>query len=119
MKEKIIYWVTTGLIAGLMILSAFAYFTNPEVASNFSRLGFSDFFRQELAIAKIVGAIILLIPSIPTQIREWVFAGFSITFISAALVHFAAGDPIQAVIFPLVIFGVLILSHTFYFKVYR
>ncbi len=119
MKEKIIYWVTTSLIAGLMVFSAIAYFTNPVMAENFIRLGFSDFFRLELAIAKIIGAIVLLIPAIPIRVREWVFAGFSITFLSAAMVHIAAGDPIQAALFPIIILGILILSHTYYFKVYH
>lgn len=118
MKSKIIYWVATGLIALMMAFSGVAYFTSPEVASGLAKMGFQDFFRVELGIAKIVGALVLLIPALPTRIREWTFAGFVITFISAFIAHLAVGDPIGTAMFPLIALGVLTTSHYYYFKVY-
>lgn len=118
MKTKIIYWILTGIVSAMMLFSAFAYFANPEVAEGFKQMGFQDYFRVELAIAKILGAIVLLVPVLPTRIREWAFAGFAITFISAFIAHIANGDPASAVIMPLVILAILTGSHIFYFKTY-
>lgn len=118
MTKKIIYWSTTAILSALMIFSGFAYFTNPEVAQGFTQMGFQDYFRIELGAAKIVGALVLLIPMVPTKIREWAFAGFGITFISAFIAHMAIGDPIGKSIFPLIILGLLAVSQTFYYKTY-
>ena len=118
MKTKIIYWLATGLIALMMLFSGFAYFINPEVASGFEKMGFQEFFRVELGVAKVLGAIVLLIPTIPKRIREWTFAGFVITFISASIAHIAVGDPIGTALFPLIALGILAVSHSYYFKVY-
>ncbi len=76
----------------------------------FAHLGFPDFFRIELAIAKMIGALLLLIPT-KGWIKEWVYAGFSFTFVSASLAHFMAGDPGAAWGAPLVFLAVLMLSY--------
>ncbi|MEQ8473009.1 MAG: DoxX family protein [Marinoscillum sp.] len=118
MKTKIIYWIITGIVSAMMLFSAFAYFTNPEIASGFEQMGFQDYFRVELGIAKIIGAVVLLIPILPTRVREWAFAGFVITFISAFIAHIANGDPVSTSIFPLIALALLAVSHVFYFKTY-
>ncbi len=118
MTKKIIYWIVTGLLAAMMLFSAFAYFTNPDISANFTKMGFQDYFRVELGIAKLIGALVLLIPVIPTKVREWAFAGFGITFISAFIAHLSVGDPIGASIFPLVALGLLVVSHVYYHKIY-
>lgn len=118
MKNKIIYWTTTGLIAAMMLMSGFSYFTNPEVAAGIEGMGFQDYFRLELGAAKVLGALVLLLPMIPTRIREWAFAGFSITFISAFIAHLATGDAISIAIFPLIALAILSVSHFYYYKTY-
>lgn len=118
MTKKIIYWIITGLVSALMLSSGFAYFADPEVAEGFARMGFADFFRVELGAAKIVGTIVWLIPIVPGRIREWTFAGFAITFISAFIAHLSIGDPLSVAIFPLIVLVLLSLSHFFYTKVY-
>lgn len=118
MTKKIIYWIITGLVSALMLLSGFAYFTNPDVAEGFAKMGFADFFRLELGAAKILGAIVWLIPVVPGRIREWTFAGFAITFISAFIAHISIGDPLSVAVAPLVVLGLLSLSHFFYARVY-
>ena len=87
-KNKIIYWTSTSLA---MLTGAFAgllYLTgNPSITAAFTHLGFPDYFRIELGIAKIIGMIILLVPSVPAKIKEWAYAGFGITFLSAIAAH--------------------------------
>ncbi|MGA9649618.1 DoxX family protein [Pedobacter sp.] len=112
---KITYWISTALVSLMMIFSAYSYFTSPEVKQGFQHLGFPDYFRVELAIAKILGAIILLSP-IKEQVKEWAYAGFAITFISAFIAHSASGDPINNRIGPIVFLVVLALSYFTYHK---
>lgn len=116
-KDKIIYWVSTGLIGAMMTFSGYAYFTNPQIADSFKHIGFPNFFRVELGTAKIIGALVLLIPQIPTKIKEWAYAGFIITFISAAIAHINIGDPTSAIITPLVMLAILLVSNFYLSKV--
>ncbi|WP_258101675.1 DoxX family protein [Marinoscillum pacificum] len=118
MTKKIIYWAATGLLAAMMLFSAYAYFTNPEISEGFAKMGFKDFFRVELGIAKFIGAVILLIPAVPQKVREWTFAGFGITFISAFIAHLSNGDTLGGSIAPIIALALLIVSHVFYHKLY-
>ncbi|WP_339865555.1 DoxX family protein [uncultured Algoriphagus sp.] len=117
MTNKIIYWTATGLVGLMMLFSAYAYFTDPNVSAEFTAMGFKDFFRIELGIAKILGALVLLIPAAPKLIKEWAYAGFGITFISAFIAHSANGDPVSAMIMPLVALGLLAVSRIFQSKI--
>ena len=90
---RITYWSSTILLSLMMAMSVFMYFTNPQVAENFKKAGFQDFFRIELGIAKAIGIVLLLLPMIPRNFKEWGYAGFFITFVSAFVAHAAAGDP--------------------------
>jgi len=112
---KIIYWISTALVSVMMIFSAYSYFANPEVIQGFQHLGFPDYLRIELAIAKILGAIILLVP-IKGAVKEWAYAGFAITFISAFIAHTASGDPVTNRVGPIVFLLVLALSYFTYRK---
>jgi len=59
---KITYWVTTSIIAGMILLSAYNYMSNEEVKVICRRLGFPDYFRIEVPIDKFLVAIALLEP---------------------------------------------------------
>lgn len=117
MKNKIIYWIATGLISLMMLFSAYAYFTDPNVSAGFIAMGFKDFFRIELGIAKILGVLVLLIPTAPKLVKEWAYAGFGITFISAFIAHSANGDPFNALVMPLIALALLAVSRVFLDKI--
>lgn len=89
---KIIYWTTTTIVSVMMLFSAYMYFTSVEVKQGFVHLGFPDYFRIELAVAKALGALALLLPFIPARVKEWAYAGFFINFVSAIIAHLASGD---------------------------
>src|SRR5436190_384886 len=101
-KNSIIYWSSTGILGLMMLFSAYSYITNPQIMGAFRHLGFPDYFRFELAIAKVLGVLVLLIPQIPPKLKEWAYAGFGITFISASIGHFISGDPVSAYITPVI-----------------
>ena len=107
---KITYWATTAVFSLMMAFSAYAYLTQPDVKQGFVHLGFPDYFRVELAVAKLLGAVILLAP-VATRFKEWAYAGFGIVLISAFIAHTAAGDPLSMRIGPLVAFALLLASY--------
>lgn len=112
---KIVYWAATALLALMMTFSAYAYLTQAEMKDGFHHLGFPDYFRIELAIAKVLGVVALLAP-IWARVKEWAYAGFAINFISALIAHTAVGDPIQNLMGPVVALILLVTSYLTYHK---
>ena len=110
---KIAYWITTAIVALMMMYSAYAYLTKPEMTQAFQHLGFPSYFRVELAVAKIAGALLLLIP-LPGRIKEWAYAGFAVTFISAFIAHTCSGDPVAYRMSPLIFLALLSASYFTY-----
>lgn len=115
-KNKIIYWISTVLFCAFLFLTSISYFTDPKFVDIFKHLGFPQYFRIELGIAKILGVIILLIPQIPIKVKEWAYVGFGITLISGAIAHFNSGDPLGYVINVVVFFALLVTSYIFWIK---
>lgn len=111
--KKIIYWVTTGIITAMMLFSAFGYFTNPDMKAAFVHLGFPSYFRIELGILKVLGALALILPMVPEKIKSIAYFGFALTFISAFIAHLASGDPISVAIMPIVFLVILVISYIF------
>lgn len=115
-KDRIIYWISTSLAMLLGGVSGFLYLTMPQMSEGFKHLGFSDHLRIELGVAKIIGLLILLIPSVPVRIKEWAYAGFGITFISAFVAH-AAVDGVATAFMPVVAFILLAVSYMYFHKI--
>src|SRR5260370_26982484 len=83
-KDKIIYWTTTGIIAAIMLWSAYNFSFNEEMKGGFAHLGLPGWFRIELAVAKALGVLALVIPMVPNRIKEFAYFGFALTTISAS-----------------------------------
>jgi DoxX-like family len=89
------FWAVTALFCLQIGFTAYAQLSLPQVAEAFTRLGFPDYFRVELAWAKLLGVVLLLAPA-PARLKEWAYAGFAITLGSALLSHLAVGDGPEA-----------------------
>ena len=91
-RNKIIYWVATGLLTALMLMSISMYFMKYEMVSDtFTRLGFPSFMVYPSAIAKLLGLIAIL--SRKSQLlKEWAYAGFFFDFSLAFGAHMVAKD---------------------------
>jgi hypothetical protein len=89
------YWFVTAIFCLQMGFTAYAQLHIPQVAQEFARLGFPDYFRIELTWAKFVGILLLLAPA-PVWLKEWAYAGFSITLVSALIAHFSMGEGVQS-----------------------
>lgn len=75
-----------------MLFSAYGYLTSEEMKGAFTHLGFpADFFRIELAIAKVLGVAALILPFVPRTLKGLAYAGFTINLISALVAHVANG----------------------------
>lgn len=114
-KEAVAYWAATGLLAIMMSKSAVAYFTQEAVRVECQRLGFPDYFRVELAIAKLLGVLALVAP-VGTRAKEWAYAGFTILLVSAIIAHPAAGEPLAASAGAAVLRGILAASYWLYHR---
>lgn len=104
-----VYWVSTALFGLLMGFAGFAYLTQPALAQAFTHLGLPPYLRVELAIAKLLGAAALLAP-VPRRVKEWAYAGFGITLVSAAIAHSSVDGPATAVA-PVVVAVLLVASY--------
>src|SRR4051812_30715287 len=82
---KIIYLITTSLIF-IMDGVIPAFTSNSDLArQGISHLGYPDYFRVMLTFFKIAGALGLILPFVKGRVKEWVYAGFGISFICASV----------------------------------
>jgi hypothetical protein len=116
--QRVAYWATTSFFALWMAFTAYAQLCLPVVRQMFTHLGFPDYFRIELSLAKIVGILILLFP-VPPQVKEWAYSGFAITLSSALIAHLSVGDSPAVFMWRVVAGVVLGLSYFFYSKTSR
>jgi hypothetical protein len=109
---RITYWITTSLVSFSLLMAGSMYFASAEVAAGFAHLGFPDYLRIELGIAKIIAALVIILPFIPRNVKEWAYAGIGITYISAFIAHTASGDPGSMAASPLI--SLLIVAASYY-----
>ena len=107
---NIIYWVSTILVSLTMVFSSYSDLCSASVKQAFVHLGFPGYFRIQLGLMKITGIILLLVP-LPDFCKEWAYAGFTITFVSAFIAHTASGDPMSSRLAPLIILVFLLISY--------
>jgi DoxX-like family len=93
-RNEIGFWIFTSLFVLQMGFTAYAQLCLPQVAKVFTHLGFPSYFRIELSFAKFAGLIVLIAPA-PARLKEWAYAGFTITLASALIAHLAVGDDIS------------------------
>jgi uncharacterized membrane protein YphA (DoxX/SURF4 family) len=108
--RKIIYWVATGLVAAFGFISAFTYLSgNPQAVQGFAHVGYPQQLRIILGIAKLLGAIALLVPGFP-RLKEWAYAGFTFAWICAFIAHYLAVDGPKALM-PVTLLIILFVSY--------
>ncbi len=116
-KDKLIYWTSTVIIASVMFLSALYFAFSPGAKTDFKHLGLPNWFKFELSIAKFLGAIALVIPSVPKRIKEFAYFGFAITLVSADIAQLSSGDSAWLILVHFGFFCILALSFVYYYKI--
>jgi len=110
MARTITYWVTTILIAAMSAFAGFSYLTgSQQVVEGFAHVGYPQQLRGILGVAKLLGAIALVVPGFP-KVKEWAYAGFTFAWISAFIAHYLAKDGPRAFA-PLVLLVFLVISY--------
>lgn len=91
-KNKIIYWIATGLLTLLFFAGAMMYIFNyPRAEGFFISLGFPTWIIYPLAILKILGAIAILTKK-SNFLKELAYSGFLFDAILALAAHIIVSD---------------------------
>ena len=110
MARNITYWVSTGMLAALSLFAAFSYLSgSPQAVQGFAHVGYPQQLRIILGIAKLLGAITLVVPGLP-KLKEWAYAGFTFAWVSAVVAHYLAKDGPKAFM-PLILLLFLLISY--------
>jgi len=110
MARKVIYWLTTGLLAAMSLFAGFAYLSgSPQVVQGFAHVGYPQQLRVLLGIAKPLGGIVLIIPGF-AKLKEWAYAGFTFAWMAAFVAHYLAKDGPSAYM-PLFLLVLLAISY--------
>src|SRR6266702_3869453 len=109
MKTKS-YWIATVFVASIMTVSGGLAVTHaPSMMKALAHLGYPAYFSNLLGVRKLVGVCVLLVPRLG-KFKEWAYAGFGITVLSACYSHLLSGDGLLA-LEPLVTFAALAVSY--------
>jgi hypothetical protein len=108
--KTITYWAATGFVACVMTISGvLAVIHAPPMMKALAHLGYPPYFSNLLGVAKLLGVGILLVPGF-VKWKEWAYAGFGITIISASYSHLFSGDGLRA-LEPWIAFAALVVSY--------
>ena len=110
-KNKIIYWVATGLLSLMLLMSSGMYlFNNEMVQEVFVKLGYPTYIIYPLAFLKISAVTVLLFVK-GEKLKEWVYSALFFEFLLAFFAHVMISDGEQGAALVAVI--LLIVSYLF------
>ncbi|HTE00811.1 MAG TPA: DoxX family protein [Mucilaginibacter sp.] len=117
---KILYWICTILIVGLMVFSAISSFMppTPDGAKIAAQLQYPPYLYKFLAVAKLLGAVAILIPGF-ARLKEWAYAGYFFDIFGAAVSFIIVGQPIVRTIPMFVFIAILFGSYFLYHKLQK
>lgn len=116
-RINIIYWIVTGLFSLFMIFSSISNVTlHPQAVDLLhTQLGYPVYIIPFLGIAKILGAIAILIPSF-RRIKEWAYAGLFFDLFGAFFSMLQVSGPKPEVFFMLIFIGFMLASYFLWHK---
>jgi hypothetical protein len=116
-KTNIIYWTVTGLFAMFM---GFSGITNVmvvpdavEIITNI--LGYPAYIIPFLGVAKVLGAIAILVPGFP-RLKEWAYAGLFFDLLGATYSNIMVAGFKPEMLSMLLFFGFFAVSYIYYHK---
>ncbi len=109
---KTTYWISTTLICIFLLLSAYTYLFHKTTIDGVKKLGFPMFFITQLAILKLIAVVIILIPNVPTQPKEWAYAGVMLFLITALVAHIVHKDSFSISL--MLVFLMFVLAASYY-----
>lgn len=121
MKPKtinILYWIFTILFSALMLFSSWGSIVVNEdsVQLIHGMLGYPEYFIPFTGWAKLIGAIVILIPGL-NRIKEWAYAGLFFDLTAAVYSGIAASKAFDPMMLTMLIWFVPgILSYVYWHK---
>ncbi|MES2655111.1 MAG: DoxX family protein [Bacteroidota bacterium] len=115
-KTTTLYWIITSLFSTFMIFTAVPdILMVPEAVTFMNHLGYPNYFIPFIGVAKILGAIAILIPGYP-RIKEWAYAGLAYDLIGAVYSAVSTDGFDTGMLFMVLPFSFFILSYVLYHK---
>ena len=112
-RNKIIYWIATGLLCLGMLGSGIAQVIRAkEMVGIITHLGYPLYMMTILGIWKMLAIIAILVPGFKL-IKEWAYAGLFFTLTGALISHLVMGDTGKAIAGPVMQTIFVILSWYF------
>ena len=114
---NIAYWVSTALIAGMMLFTGVtnAIVNDASVKLIATDMGYPPYIIGFLGVAKICGAIVILIPAFP-RLKEWAYAGLFFDLLGAAYSSIKLGAGFTDMLFMAAFIIVLLISYFLHIK---
>ena len=116
---KLIYWSSTVIISTFLLLSAYSYLFSTNTIQGIKSLGFPDFFRIELAVLKLIAAMVLIIPMASLQVKEWAYAGVALFLLTALIAHIKHKDSIFIMLILVILMAILVISNIYMNKLMK
>lgn len=111
MKNKIIYWISTGLLSLMMIAASVMYFVKTEMVQGiFNSLGYPSRLVLPLATLKILG-VIAIVSNKNKTLKEWAYFGFLMDYCLALEGHLSISDGDHSA--PVIALVLLMISYTY------
>lgn len=112
-----LYWIFTVLFAGFMVSTAVPNITSDVASIDLikAQLGYPEYIIPFLGVAKVLGAIAIVVPGFP-RIKEWAYAGLFFDLAGATFSVVAAFGFRWDALFMAPIFIIEAASYIFYHK---
>lgn len=117
-RLNIAYWIITSLFSAFMIFSSYGglILNADAVAYLHDHMGYPLYFIQFISVAKLLGAVAILLPTVPARVKEWAYFGFFVDLVGAVYSFIALGDPFPTWAPMLLFIAVLLLAYWLHHK---
>jgi uncharacterized membrane protein YphA (DoxX/SURF4 family) len=110
-KRRVLHVGATFLFVVPLLWSALQYFIEaPKMVATMTHLGYPLYFAKILGVAKVLGAVALLVGR-PPRLKEWAYAGFTFDLLGASTSHLASGDGVPTALVPASFLILLAISY--------
>jgi uncharacterized membrane protein YphA (DoxX/SURF4 family) len=94
-KVNLYYWIVTGVMSALLLLSAIPDITkSADALGFFKHLGYPEYLLPFIGVMKVLGVVAVLLPKY-TKLKEWAYAGLTFDTFGALYSHFSSGDGVD------------------------
>lgn len=116
-QQQIIFWITTGLIVLSQSIGELLAALGGTASEAVVGLGYPAYIVGFLVVTKLIGGIVLIVPSISPRIKEWAYAGFMLDFVLALYSMYMVMGITPALLIPCIAIIILTLSYRSYQKI--